>query len=576
MDSFSLNDESSSSEICDSEDRIDRKSVSSYRKELKSRSLNMPSILLLIYNLPVAFCFVLVSNIGYDFTSYFDDSPCTHVPDDDDQIYFSIGDLITRGLFFLIPFCGWLSDTKIGRGNAIYLSLWLGWIGTLLQSIGCCLQYNSCGTITYMIGRFVFPGLALALLYVSLAFLLTTLIAYGIDQMINDSSVKIRAFIHWLFWEYFFLDNVAIFLLNTEQKESGALTIPVVAFALFSFSLCLHFLLKHHFEHIPIPNPYRIVFKVIKFSLQNNGRQQRSAFTYWGEEPSRMDLAKERYGGSFTHEEVENVKTFFRILAIMLATMPFFIVAELLVKDFSRIIVLYDNGHEGLQENEDAVIRFISYGIPLVLIPLFELVIIPLIPKIEYFLINPLKGFGLSNILVIFSLLTFFIINVSAQKSFDAPCIKWEPGDPAIEVSYWILLIPSVLAGMSDVLSHICVFEFLCSQAPFGMHGMIIGLFLFLIGISFDIGLTIFLAFQYIFLLTSCTLWFAIIFCVIALFGLVVYVLVARWYVKRVRDIDLGLRTVIEEHWEQKVNRKSSSVNYNDDSSNYIISSIDV
>ena len=36
--------------------------------------------------------------------------------------------------YFLIPFCGWLSDTKIGRGNAIYLSLWLGWVGTLLQS----------------------------------------------------------------------------------------------------------------------------------------------------------------------------------------------------------------------------------------------------------------------------------------------------------------------------------------------------------------------------------------------------------------------------------------------------------
>ena len=575
MDSFSLNDDPSPSHICDTENKMDRKSISNYRKELKSRSLNIPSILLLIYFLPTAFCLELLSSIGNDFTFSFDGPQCTHIPDENDQIYSGIGDLITRGLFFLIPFCGWLSDTKIGRGNAIYLSLWLGWIGTLLQSIGCCLQYNSCGTTLFLIGRYVFPGLALILLYFSLAFLLTDLIAYAIDQMINDSSVKIRAFIHWLLWEFYLCGNIAIFLSNTEQKQTSALMIPVVAFTLFSLSLCLHFFFKHHFEHIPIPNPYKIVFKVLKFSLQNNGRQQRSAFTYWGEEPSRLDLAKERYGGPFTHEEVENFKTFFRILAIMLATVPFFIVADPLVNGFSHAMAQYDNGYEGLQENKDAVIDFISYIIPFVLIPLLELVILPLIPKIEYFLINPLKGLGLANVLIIFSILIFTIINISAQKSFDIPCITWRPDDPAIHVSYWIILIPSVLAGTSDVLFHICVFEFLCSQAPFGMHGMIIGLFFFLVGISFDIGLTIFLAFQYIFPSTTCTLWFTVVFGVIAVLGLVVYVLVARWYVMRIRDADLGLRSVIEEHWEQKIIRNNSFAD-DDDSNNYVICSVDV
>ena len=186
-------------------------------------------------------------------------------------------------------------------------------------------------------------------------------------------------------------------LTSIDQKQSGALTIPVVTFALFSFSLCLHFFLKHHFEHIPIPNPYKIVFKVLKFSFKNNGRQQRSAFTYWGEEPSRMDLAKERYGGPFTHEEVENVKTFFRILV---ATLSFFMVIDPLIDGFSLIMAQYDNGYEGLKENKDVVIWLISYIIPLIFIPLFELVIIPLTPKIEYFKINPLKGFGLAYILV--------------------------------------------------------------------------------------------------------------------------------------------------------------------------------
>ena len=34
--------------------------------------------------------------------------------------------------------------------------------------------------------------------------------------------------------------------------------------------------------------------------------------------PGRLDLAKAKYGGPYTHESVENVKTFFRILVVFL------------------------------------------------------------------------------------------------------------------------------------------------------------------------------------------------------------------------------------------------------------------
>ena len=112
---------------------------------------------------------------------------------------------------FLIPFCGWLSDTKIGRGNAIYLGLWLGWIGTLLQSISYCLQYDSCG-ITALIGRYGFSGVAFVLLSVSMAFMFTNILPYGIDQMMNVSSVKIRAFIHWYIWGDLLCSGVASFV----------------------------------------------------------------------------------------------------------------------------------------------------------------------------------------------------------------------------------------------------------------------------------------------------------------------------------------------------------------------------
>uniref|UniRef100_A0A1X7V432 Uncharacterized protein n=1 Tax=Amphimedon queenslandica TaxID=400682 RepID=A0A1X7V432_AMPQE len=47
--------------------------------------------------------------------------------------------------------------------------------------------------------------------------------------------------------------------------------------------------------------------------------ENRSALTYWEEEaPSRLDLGKEKYGGPFTEEEVEDVKTVFRMLPLFI------------------------------------------------------------------------------------------------------------------------------------------------------------------------------------------------------------------------------------------------------------------
>ena len=560
------------------------KCFSNYWKELKVRSLNIPSILLLIYATLIPVCRRVLQYITNGFvTPLFNNTECSNPNFKNSEGYINLLQYVP---IFLIPFCGWLSDTKIGRGNAIYLSLWLGWVGTLLQSISYCLQYNSCDT-TALVGRYGFSGVAFVFLFVSLAFMYTNILPYGIDQMMNVSSVKIRAFIHWFVWVYFLCFALSSFTnsLFFAKYQTGALIIAVIGFTLVSISLCLHFHLQHRFEHIPIPNPYKIVFKVLKYSIQNNhNRRQRSAFTYWGKEPSRIDLAKERYGGSFTHEEVENVKTLLRIAAVLIALIPFWIVTDPYMNTIIIFVTKFKDGYKGLQGHTSYIIWFIGYSVLFVLIPLFELVILPLFPKLEYFLINPLRGLGLANILIILSILSVFLIDLIGRvtnKSHDIPCFNvWVPGDPVIQVSYWILLIPSLLADLSIPLAYICILEFLCSQAPFGMHGMIIGLFWFLRDISFVVGAGIKLTLQYIPISSSsvfsCTSWFTIIFGLVGLVGLVVYVLTARWYVKRIRDTDLDLRTEVEQQWEQRLIREDSHNNNNQtDYDTFNISSVE-
>jgi hypothetical protein len=60
-----------------------------------------------------------------------------------------------------------------------------------------------------------------------------------------------------------------------------------------------------------------MVHKIIAYALKNKRPRQRSAFSYWEDKiPSRIDLGKMKYGGPFTTEQVEDVKTLFRVLLL--------------------------------------------------------------------------------------------------------------------------------------------------------------------------------------------------------------------------------------------------------------------
>ena len=73
------------------------------------------------------------------------------------------------------------------------------------------------------------------------------------------------------------------------------------------------------------PQSLKIIYRVLKFAAKHKAPLNCSAFTYWEEDiPSRLDLGKSRYGGPFTTEQVEDVKTFFRMLLVLL---PVWIVA---------------------------------------------------------------------------------------------------------------------------------------------------------------------------------------------------------------------------------------------------------
>ena len=72
-------------------------------------------------------------------------------------------------------------------------------------------------------------------------------------------------------------------------------------------------------------NPYKSLYSILKFAKSHKHPLGRSTFTYSDAcIPSRIDFTKERFGGPFTTEQVENVKTFFRIILVLFAVGPAF------------------------------------------------------------------------------------------------------------------------------------------------------------------------------------------------------------------------------------------------------------
>ena len=60
------------------------------------------------------------------------------------------------------------------------------------------------------------------------------------------------------------------------------------------------------------------IAKVLNYARKNKHPRSRSALIYWEEDyPSRLDLGKDKYGGPFSEEEVEDVKTVLRLLPLL-------------------------------------------------------------------------------------------------------------------------------------------------------------------------------------------------------------------------------------------------------------------
>ena len=214
-----------------------------------------------------------------------------------------------------LPIAGWLADVRFGRYKIICLSIWVMWISSLLlTAILAALQLLNLQKNNYHHKLVMIWLVPLGIGYGGFQ---ANIIQFGVDQLLDASSNEIVIFITWYSWSYISSTLMLSIILQYISKEYTLLGSLLICVNI-SLAVVLIFLFKNVLIKEPVTqNPFKLVYKVIKYALKTKSPRQRSAFTYCEDDlPSRIDFGKIKYGGPFTTEQVEDVKTLFRVVLV--------------------------------------------------------------------------------------------------------------------------------------------------------------------------------------------------------------------------------------------------------------------
>ena len=440
----------------------------------------------------------------------------------------------------LAPLTGWLADSKLGNYRVFKLGCFTLFLPTVIASIICIviLENTSNHTLSLVISGGIVP-IMYALGACGLFASIITALQLGLDQMPDASSDNITSFIAWFVCSMFasyWISECVYFLpyyctnRNYWLREQLFSLLPVLCMTVVCCSI-FSFAPKWLIIEPESPKALKTIYQVLKFAAKHKAPLNRSALTYWEEDiPSRLDLGKSRFGGPFTAEQVEDVKTAFKILIIYLPT-------------FLACIALNSTQNIGLVDNIYDCTTGIEYTLVyspwwnvVVTTVVYELVVYPLIRnKVP----SSLKRVGIVSFLT-------FVVNCGFL--FVSICKFVHLVD--LSELQWPYNIHLILFGVTITFLINGVLEFVCAQSPYNMRGLFTGCTFFLLFFSIILGGIVFGLFnhckqEYIFV-TQNSFTTAL-----SLVGFILHCVLAHWYKRRVRDEDYPVHRVVEEVYDR-------------------------
>ena len=408
------------------------------------------------------------------------------------------------------PLSGFIADVCCERLKTVMISLCflllflftLGIIGILLvvklPNVVYFSEYFHSG-----VGIFV-----VTLLLVSLLFFIIGLVGYqanfiqlGLDQLFEAPSHYLGLFIHYASWAFHLgATPMAIFpVVWCDHPRSIAqkvlYSIPVILTVVLIILVITIQWKKHWFyTNAGQENPYKIIFKIMSFAWKHKHPLQRSAFTYNDNYiPSRFDFAKERYGGPFTTEQVENVKTFLRILVVLLSIGPVFMLEVPASFFMFPLISLHTFHHfkymgkefcstaehvwETMVLGSGALMTFVS---EIILFPTYVFTVFSLLRKKS---VTQFTRMRIGVVVGFLGVASSFIIDVVGHSmktsrtnvSNHSQCMfqMHRSGSmltyPSLNMHWSVLMPPNLLLGIGPLVIITTTYEFISAQSPQSM-----------------------------------------------------------------------------------------------------------
>ena len=429
---------------------------------------------------------------------------------------------LSHGMAFLLyPLLGWLSDVYSTRYKVIRLAfivMTIAGIAGVILALAVVMDINLIHEplSSILLSMLAIPGILSVLL--CLGFFKANAIQFGMDQLLESSSDQLSSFIHWYYWSsyvghfilYIMLAGIVIINSNYTGVKINKHPWPMSEYLMARFVFCIAllqlilavvglFVLIRYKTRLTIEkpghNPLVLIYKVLKYAWKHTFPENRSAFTYWENDiPPRIDLGKNKYGGPFTTEEVEDTKSFFRILFLLFSLLGFHLsghgystVKQLMMKECPNTWLLLLIGDP---MNLTTIVIFAS-------VPLYQLI------NARYrqrYIPNIFKRMGLGLLCCLLKVIIEITLQVTQQVYGTKQCSNNYPlfdcyhsisqvqfnnngtfryiedCRPGNSIFLILLVVPQVLQVLSFLQVFLSAIEFICAQAPLRLKGLLIGL----------------------------------------------------------------------------------------------------
>ena len=494
------------------------------------------------------------------------------------------------------PVSGFIADVYSGRYRMVTISLGIIFLALILVCIDVVLfkvfyldkrikegRYNtSLYVIAYTALLVAIPGLSG--FYANISQL-------SLDQLQDAPSNSLGVCLHWIAWSNQLGKAVVhvLFVVETCTRQhpklkniirNVALCLPSSFLVLLSILIVVNCFAKRwfHTEFVRY-NPYKMISKVLNYARKNKHARWRSALHCNGNRiPTRLDFAKDIYGGPFTTPDVEDVKTFLRVFVVLLAIGPVYV---LCVPTSYYLFPIYSFHTVGRSDilTSSCTVEWTLFESG----TLSELLALVVIPVVIWFVYAVKKNrvpkiftrLGISMVVFILSVFSMLlpdlighVLQSDRNDSFvnETQCMFIENyfyNNPqkvvSLQLPWYVLIIPNCLMRVAECLVLATSSEFISAQTPQSMKGVLFGVFFAIKGLFTFLGAVLLIPFALPFWrevhspIVNCGFGYFLLTSVIAVVGFVSYVCVVRRYRYRERDNEPFCQAAVEEIFSRRL-----------------------